>query len=63
VLSATKFAANASGAAQDADDRIIYDTGTGKLFYDFDGSGAGAAVQFAQLAAGLALTNADFYVV
>ncbi|MFN3390034.1 MAG: hypothetical protein ACK40O_14020, partial [Allosphingosinicella sp.] len=34
-------------AAQDADDRIVYDGATGRIFYDADGSGAGAAVLFA----------------
>jgi len=63
VLSLAQFAANASGTAQDADDRIIYETDTGKLFYDSNGSAAGGSVQFAQLGAGLALTNADFTVV
>ncbi|WP_428672007.1 hypothetical protein [Reyranella sp.] len=61
-LSVAQFAANASGTAQDASDRIIYETDTGKLFYDSNGSAAGGSVQFAQVDAGLALTNADFVV-
>jgi serralysin len=49
--------------AADVDDRIIYDDATGALLFDADGSGAGAPVQFATLATGLALTAADFLVV
>jgi serralysin len=49
-------------AAADADDRIIYNNATGALFHDADGTGALAAVQFAQLTPGLALTNGDFIV-
>ena len=50
-------------AAHDANDRIIYDDVTGALYFDADGTGAQAAVQFATIAAGLALTNADFVVI
>jgi Ca2+-binding RTX toxin-like protein len=50
-------------AAQDANDRIIYDSNTGALFYDADGGGGNAQVQFAELSRGLALTNLDFLVV
>ena len=48
-------------AAADADDRIIYDPTTGALYYDPDGNGGGAAVQFATLAPGLALENDNFF--
>ena len=36
-------------AAQDADDRIIYDPATGALLVDLDGSGTGAAQLFAYI--------------
>lgn len=49
--------------AADANDRIIYNSATGGLFYDADGVGGAAQVQFAQLSAGLALTNQDFLIV
>jgi Ca2+-binding RTX toxin-like protein len=49
--------------ALDADDRILYNQGTGQLFYDADGNGAGAAVQFATLSPSLSLTASDFMVI
>lgn len=56
----SKSAFHIGSQAADASDRIVYDKVTGALYYDADGSGAGQAVQFAQLAHGLKLTAADF---
>lgn len=39
--------------------RFGYDSATGKLYYDADGSGAGAAVQIAMLGASTALIESD----
>ncbi|MEZ0168380.1 Ig-like domain-containing protein [Microvirga sp. TS319] len=49
--------------ALDADDRIIYDSSAGALYYDADGNGAGQAVKFANIGKGLALTYLDFQIV
>ena len=51
------------GAAHDDTDRIIYNSATGALTYDVDGTGAAAPVQFAQLGTALYITASDFYVV
>jgi Ca2+-binding RTX toxin-like protein len=61
ALSAAAFRAGA--AAADSSDRVIYNSATGQLLYDADGSGAGAAVLFGTVAAGTAITVADFWVV
>jgi Ca2+-binding RTX toxin-like protein len=49
-------------AALDANDFVIHDPATGAIYYDADGSGAGAQVQFASVTAGLVLTRFDFFV-
>jgi Ca2+-binding RTX toxin-like protein len=54
----------AGTAATDADDRIIFNAATGALFYDQDGNGAAAAVQFATLTSITGtITNADFLII
>ncbi|WP_298189328.1 cadherin domain-containing protein [Novosphingobium sp.] len=50
ALSASQFyAAAGARSAQDASDRIIYDTTSGKLYHDADGMGGAAAVLIAVL--------------
>jgi Ca2+-binding RTX toxin-like protein len=61
ALSANAF--HTGSAAADADDRIIYDSTTGHLFFDVDGTGPGAQIQFASLSNNLALTYSDFQVI
>jgi Ca2+-binding RTX toxin-like protein len=48
--------------ARDADDYLIYDSVTGKLFYDTDGNGPEAQIQIGLLGLNLGLTNADILV-
>lgn len=50
------------GGAADGDDYVIYDKPSGKVFIDFDGSGAGAQIQFAKVTAGTKLQADDFMV-
>ena len=61
-LAADAFAANNTGNAMAATDRIIYETDTGGLYFDSDGVGGLARVQFATIGTGLALTSGDFVV-
>ncbi len=62
TLSAGNFRASTSGTAADANDIILYDTDSGALFYDPDGSGSDAAIQFATLIGLPPVTAADFTV-
>jgi Ca2+-binding RTX toxin-like protein len=49
-------------AALDGDDRIVYDQANGEIMYDPDGTGAAAAILFAQVTPGLAIAYDDFLV-
>jgi Ca2+-binding RTX toxin-like protein len=49
--------------AKDREDRMIYDTKTGALYYDQDGIGARAQVKIANLSKNLKLSAGDFFVI
>jgi serralysin len=57
-LPAARFKNTASGAV-DADDRIIYDSTTGNLFFDSNGSAAGGSVLIADFASGLLMVAGE----
>ncbi|MBC7987016.1 MAG: pre-peptidase C-terminal domain-containing protein [Sphingomonadaceae bacterium] len=60
ALDPTRFVVG--GQAQDANDRLIYKAGQGKLYFDPDGDGAQAQVLIATLSGAPALSAADFVV-
>jgi Ca2+-binding RTX toxin-like protein len=64
ALGASAFTKGTVNVASDAFDRIIYNSASGALFFDRDGSGATySAIRFAILDQNLALTAQDFLVV
>lgn len=63
TLSSSMFWASSTGKAHDTSDRIIYNTKTGELFYDPDGTGRQAAVEFANLTNKVRVSAADFIVI
>jgi Ca2+-binding RTX toxin-like protein len=60
-LASTAFVVGTKAA--DADDRIIYDSVSGKVRYDSDGSGKNEALVFVKIGKGLALTHDNILVV
>ncbi|MBM1173076.1 matrixin family metalloprotease [Microvirga arabica] len=74
VLSSTVFSTLTKGVlrfevfvegsvAKDADDRILFDYTGRSLSYDSDGSGANAALRFAQFTQTVAIKSYDFFIV
>jgi Ca2+-binding RTX toxin-like protein len=62
-LQASDYRANLTGVAEDAADRIIYETDTGRLFYDADGIGGVDAIEFVRLQSNLTIDETDFFVI
>lgn len=60
ALAPDRFLSRADNHAQDANDRFIFRTTDRTLWFDADGTGAGAAVMVADLQAGVVLSVADF---
>ena len=57
------FSAAGASGGHDADDRFVFNTSTGQLYYDADGSGAGAAQLVATVQAGAGVTATDINVI
>ena len=57
------YAAPGATAAHDAGDRVVYDSNSGVLYYDADGSGGAAAVALALLNGHPSLVAGDFLIV
>ncbi len=62
ALAEAAFRIGSFGTVLDADDRIIFDSATGELLYDADGSGATAAVRFAILDGDSSVSATDFFI-
>jgi Ca2+-binding RTX toxin-like protein len=62
-LSADEFKViGVGGSPVDANDHILYNQASGALFYDADGSGGAAKVQFATITNGAVLGADDFLI-
>jgi Ca2+-binding RTX toxin-like protein len=55
------FSGAGATAAHDANDRVVYDTSTGNLYYDHDGSGGDAAQLVATLQGAPAILATDIW--
>ena len=58
-----RFKANSGGTATDTSDRVVFNTSTGQLYYDADGSGAGVAQLIATVQTGATVAATDIVVI
>jgi len=63
ALAHTVFTALAVGGEAQIPQHIYYNAGSGALFYDANGNGAGRSIEFAKLMPGLSLHSSDFLIV
>jgi len=63
ALAETAFVANLTGVAEDKRDRLIYDTDSGSLFYDANGTNKGGRALLVTIDDGLALDASHFLVI
>jgi Ca2+-binding RTX toxin-like protein len=63
TLSSNNFLSSTTGNAVDSNDYILYNSNSGALYYDPDGNGSTAAIQFATLTTKPVITAANFKVV
>lgn len=62
TLAAGRFVSGVGAVALDGNDFVVYDTSTGALYYDQDGNGVAAQIQFAVFSSKPVLTAAEFVV-
>jgi Ca2+-binding RTX toxin-like protein len=62
-LDPDQFISNENGRARDAEDRFVYKTSTGELFFDADGSGTGAAILIVEFRNPLPTLSADDFLI
>jgi Ca2+-binding RTX toxin-like protein len=63
AASDARFKANSSGTATDTNDRVVFNTSTGQLYYDADGSGGAAAQLIATVQSGATVAATDIVVI
>ncbi|KQS95138.1 MULTISPECIES: beta strand repeat-containing protein [unclassified Rhizobium] len=63
ALSSSAFVRNSTGHATTSSQRLIYESDTGELYYDSNGSASGGSVLIAVMDPNLAMTYKDFIII